>query len=56
MMTEVEYLKFLHQDNSIIMQDNETSFFKGILNVEKTGLENQNRIDENLALKEINEQ
>jgi hypothetical protein len=51
MMTEVEYLKFLHQDNSII-QDSEVSFFKGILNVEKTGLESQN---ENLALREINE-
>jgi cell shape-determining protein MreC len=54
MITEVEYLKFLQQDNSIMQE--ESSFFKGILNVEKTGLDNQSRIDENLALKEINEQ
>ena len=45
MMTEVEYLKFLHQDNSI-MQDNEASFFKGILNVEKAGTEAQNELRE----------
>ena len=45
MMTEVEYLKFLHQDNSI-MQDNEASFFKGILSVEKAGTEAQNELRE----------
>ena len=45
MMTEVEYLKFLHQDNSI-MQDNEASFFKGILNVEKAGTEAQTELRE----------
>ena len=38
MMTEVQYLRFL-QDSSGIMQDNmnESSFFKGIINVEKSG-------------------
>lgn len=62
MMTEMEYVKCL-QDNSV--QENsmhESSFFKGMggfMNVERSGssvVELKQKQDENLALKEINEQ
>ena len=63
MMTEMEYLKWL-QDNS--MQENTVdggSFLKGMggfgMNVERSGsvsVELKQMQDENLALKEINEQ
>ena len=62
MMTEVQYLRFLH-DSSGIMHDgvNESSFFKSIINVERSSsvtlnkADNQTKMEENQALTEVNE-
>lgn len=62
MMTEVQYLRFL-QDSSGIMHDgiNESSFFKSIVNVERSSsvtlnkADSQTKIEENQALTEVNE-
>ena len=59
MMTEFEYLKFL-QENSVMNDTNmnESSFFKGIINVEKSSgqirAEDQSRLEETHALKDLN--
>lgn len=62
MMTEIEYLKCLQDNGSVIVQDaNESSFFKGtFINVEKSEsakqAENQSKDEEKHALKDLNDE
>ena len=58
MNTEAEYLKLLHETSHVERTDamNESSFFKGtFINVEKSA-DNKEMQEENLALREVNEQ
>jgi len=54
MLTEIEYLKFLQDNGSVIVQDNlNESFFKGtFINVEKSGTiaDDKSRLEETHAL------
>ena len=52
MMTEKEYIKVLQENSTLQDTFNESSFFKGILNVEGSAATNE----ENMALKDVNEQ
>lgn len=58
MMTEMEYIKCLQDNNTNVMND--SSFFKSFINVEKSNAlskdEEKARNEENHALKDINDQ